>query len=253
MTLHDADGRAPGGDRRPALLIVAHGERGGAGTNALVHAVARRLRDGRRFATVEVGFIRSEPSLEAAAAHIHARRLVIYPLFMSDGYYVRNAIPERLGISQGRDRTGRAVDIALPLGLDPALPTLIADTALQAAARTGIEPAKSRLLLVAHGSSKSGYSAAAARKIAGRVATLAGFADVGVAFLEEEPMLVTALASLPGPALVLGLFAGDGLHGGEDLPQAIAQSRRNDLHFAGSLGTQAVLPDLIEQRLAQLA
>ena len=98
------------------LLIIAHGERGGAAENSLVHDLVTRLRASSRFARVEAGFIRSEPPLEEAAARLSGTRMTVYPLFMSDGYYVRRAIPERLAAS-GHAGTG-APSILPPLGLD---------------------------------------------------------------------------------------------------------------------------------------
>jgi len=232
---------------RTGLLIVAHGERGGSTENLLAHALAERVRASGRYAEVEVGFLRARPRVEAAAARIAAHELAVYPLFMSDGYYVRTAIPDRLGVSA----EGRRLRILSPLGVDPELPALIAGLARRAAERAGEESAATHLLLVAHGSSKSDESALAARAVAEKVANIADFALVDVAFLEEEPFLDEALLGLPGPAVLLGLFAGDGLHAGEDLPAAVAKSGRLDIALCGPIAAEPALLDLIEAALAR--
>ena len=245
-TMPDPEGDGTG------LLIVAHGERGGSTENRLAHALARRMRASGRYAAVEVGFIRSRPRMEEAAARLAALRVTVYPLFMSDGYYVRTAIPERLGLADnGRDADGREVRILNPLGADDRLPALIASLARQAAERAGWPGAAAHLLLAAHGSSKSGESAAAARAIARRVEKIADFASVDTAFLEEEPFLDDALSGMAGPGVLLGLFAGEGMHAGEDLPAAVARSGRGDIALCGPLAGEPTLLDLIEGALAQ--
>ncbi|HSM19375.1 MAG TPA: CbiX/SirB N-terminal domain-containing protein, partial [Hyphomicrobiales bacterium] len=118
-----------------------------------------------------------------------------------------------------------------------------------AAERAGEASGKTHLLLVAHGSSKSGESARAARAVAEKVAKLSDFVSVDVAFLEEEPFLDDALSGMPGPAVVLGLFAGDGLHAGEDLPATVAKSGRRDIVLCGPIAAEPALVDLLEKAI----
>jgi hypothetical protein len=54
------------------------------------------------------------------------------------------------------------------------------------------------------------------------------------AFLEEPPYLDQTVT--PAPAVVIGLFAGEGLHGGGDAPHLVAELARADLAFAGNVG-----------------
>lgn len=242
---------ATGRRERPALLVAAHGERGGVAEDRLVRLLVARLRERGEYEEVAAGFIRSAPALEAVAERLKSPRLIVYPLFMSDGYYVRQAIPERLGLAaDGRDRRGRAVRIAVPLGLDPALPGLIAEVAGRAAARAGIARRRAHLLIAAHGSTKSTESADAARRVAGRVEETGAFASVTTAFLEEPPFLDAALKAVPGPAILFGLFAGEGMHAAEDLPVALARAGRDDVHLAAPLGQE---PGLIAHIVAGLA
>lgn len=229
------------------LLVVAHGERGGAAENRLVHNLVARLREAGLFARVEAGFIRSDPSIEDAAARLGTDALTVYPLFMSDGYYVRQAIPQRLGAVRG---DAERAEILTPLGLDAALPPLVAEIAMEAAHGASLDPAAAHLLLVAHGSSKSGDSAAAARAVARRIDTAGDFASLTVCFLEEEPFLQAVLKTVPGPAVLLGLFAGDGMHAAEDLPAALKRNGRGDVVLAGSLGTDPRLADLVVSAIA---
>lgn len=219
-----------------SLLIVAHGERGGAGDDRLVHELADRLRGSGRFAAVAAGFIRSEPSVAEAAESLPAGPVTVYPLFMSAGYYVATAIPRALGLDgDGMDARGRPVVVAPPLGLDAGLPRTVTRRAADAASRAGIAGADATLMLVAHGSTKDASSRRATQSVAAAIDGTGAFARVQTAFLEEAPFLDDMLRSAPGPVVAVGLFVGDGMHGGEDLPQAVESCARADLVLAEPL------------------
>jgi len=225
---------------------VAHGDCGGVGGNRLAGAVAEAVRRGGRFAAVGVGYMRSDPPFEAVAADIltagTAARLRVLPLLMSDGYYARQAIPQRLGVG-----SVGVPDITIepPLGLHPRLPGLVADEAAATLSTAGIDAARANLLLVAHGSQKSGASAEAARDLASAVAAMGRFAAVEVAFLEERPFLADQLRQVATPACVFGLFVGEGRHGDEDLHRAVACSGRPGLVLAPALADCAGVMEMI--------
>lgn len=202
---------------RPAVVLVAHGERGGRGGNALLTAhaerVARDLGGGLTFAGVLSGTPAFEDALGAAQA-TGAREILIYPFFMSDGYFVRTVVPQRIE-KCGLTRASRLLDPRL--GLDPGLPALIHARGRAECAAAGWLAGSSRLLIVGHGSSKLDASARATRMAAAAVAKLGEFAAVETAFLEEPPWLADALTD-PRPSVITGFLSGEGLHGHEDIP-----------------------------------
>jgi sirohydrochlorin ferrochelatase len=241
---------APATDPGRALLIVAHGECAGAGDNMLARELARRMKLAGAFNEVAIGYVRIAPSIEDAARGLASPSVLVYPLFMSDGYYVRQAIPERLGLRTGRDTWGHKVRIAPPLGVSPDLPVIL-DAALRSAAGAhGLDPGGAHVLLVAHGSTKSPHSADVARSIVQRVEAGRRFASVSLALLEEEPFLADALRDLPRPLLVLGLFAGEGLHGGDDLTEAVRALDDQQVFIVEQLGGYAGVIELIARSLA---
>jgi len=244
--------KAPATERpREALLIVAHGDRGGAGGNRLASTLAEALRRGSRFAAVGVGYLRADPPFEQVAADMVAaqvgQRLRVLPLLMSDGYYARQEIPQRLGLGEAG-----APEIAIepPLGLHPGLAELVAGQAAATLQQSGFDAARATLLLVAHGSTKSETSAAASRHLATAIQARRQFARVDVAFLEEPPFLAEQLQSLAPPLCAFGLFVGDGMHAGDDLPRAVERCRRADIMLAPPL---ADCPAIVEMIAAGLA
>lgn len=228
-----------------ALLVVAHGDRGGLGGNLLAERIAERMAVRCSEDKVALAYIRGGPSISEALKGLKAQRIRVYPLFMSNGYYVKSAIPQQIEKSGWRGRW----QVALPLGLDPDLPDVLAEEATTAIGASGKTPARCTLLLVAHGSSKSRASARAARRIAKDITRKSLFAGVETAFLEEAPYFKERLKHIEGPACVVGLFIGEGLHGGEDLPEAVAGVSRSDIILAPPLARSDRLLDIICRKI----
>ncbi len=236
---------SPAATLRASLLIVAHGERGGKRHNRLPNIIAERMRSSGRFQDVAIGYISDTPDLASAGARLKGDEVRIVPLFMSDGYYVRQAIPERLAISGDNDASGRRIVILAPTGLSARLPAIVAGEAASAARSAGLQPDSAHLLMVAHGSGNDPASRLAAEAAAAAVSALQVFGAVHTAFLEEPPLLAKALAALPGPLIVSGFFIGEGLHGAEDLGAAVAASGRGDVHLAPPLARSPAFIQLI--------
>jgi sirohydrochlorin cobaltochelatase len=219
------------------LVIVAHGERGGAGDNAALERLARAVARSGSFATVRAGVLKGSPSLERAVGLRPAKLLHVYPLFLSDGYYVRTAIPERLR-AHLESVQGEDVECLIhrPLGVEPGLAGIVARFATAALSRAGHTTAGSTLLLVGHGSTKGDESRDATEWQASRVRAFGLFAEVRTAYLENAPVLPDVLAGLgDAPCAVVGLFSGAGQHAAEDVPAAIAAAGADNAVYAGPI------------------
>jgi len=244
------DGRPAGlgaASSLPALLIVAHGERGGAGADHLVHALVDRVRPTGRFRSVQACFVSKAPRLTDTLVGLSTGPVVVYPLFMSDGYFVRHAIPEAISAASTDGCAGyRRVELMPPFGLSPGLPGLIARLARETASCCGLSSAHSHVLLVAHGSKHDSASRLATLRLADLLDKAGLFAGVDQCFLEEVPFVDERIATVQGPAIVVGLFAGEGMHGAVDLPGAIEKSRRTDIVLATPLTRVPDLPDLVQ-------
>ncbi|MES2142865.1 MAG: hypothetical protein V4516_00565 [Pseudomonadota bacterium] len=122
---------------------------------------------------------------------------VIFPMFMTGGYFTRVAIPEHL-------RAGGVPgwQVLEPFGCDPMVHDLCVTLAREAAA--------DQVLLAAHGSFKSPVPSDIARHVAGRIAVEAGV-RADAAFIDQAPQLHGVRGFGPG-AVCLPFFAAAGGH-----------------------------------------
>lgn len=204
----------------------------------------------RIFCEVSYGLIKGTPSIGAALGCLQARDVLVYPLFLADGYFARNKLPRLVAAASGT--APRAIRILPPLGLDPALVDVIAARIAAAATERAIESGSATVVVLAHGSTSDDASRSAAERVVRGLQARRRYRDVRAAFLEEPPALETVLADAHGPVLVVGLFAHDGLHGSEDAAELIARAGRSNVSFVGNVGTWPEIADLIAAAMAPL-
>lgn len=235
-----------------ALVLAAHGERGGARDNASLLSHRDALAARGIFQAVSAGTLRSDPDFDealATGASSGAGRILVYPFFMSDGYFVRRVLAERITDAGVKV----PVDVLGPLGCDPDLCALLLERAGASAAQAQFAPEATRLLVVGHGSKFGRESAEATEAMAEMVRGAGPFAYVETAFLEEPPMVTDALAGDQRQTVVAGFFSGDGMHAHDDVPAAIKETGANAV-YTGAIGAHPRVPDLImSAALASLA
>ena len=222
----------------PAVLLAAHGETGGARDNLLLARVATQVATRLPDLPVTCGVLNGAPALEEALVALAGRHLLVHPFFMSDGYFVRQALPKRL---QESPVAGWAM--LTPLGLLPALPALIAGE---------IAANRHEILIVSHGATKSDRSRLATEAFAEALRRELPGRTIACGFLEEEPFADQAIARLGPGAQLVSFFAGEGAHGRSDLTRLVAESGKPDLAVTDSVGALPGIVDLIvaELRLA---
>lgn len=227
---------------RIALLIAAHGERTPGANNEGVWRIARALSARNLVSEVGVGFINGAPTISEAFVALTAPKVIVYPLFASSGYFTRDRLVQLLDEANSE---GHNVEILPPLGLDPGLPDFVLAHAAGAARRSGFAPQALTVILLAHGSRRNSASREATERIAREIRHRVAFRDVYIALLEERPFLRDAAALASGSAIVVGLFSGEGMHGAGDAPRLIAELDRNDIAFAGVIGSFPGVEELI--------
>lgn len=231
------------------LILAAHGERQVAEPNRLLAGHAQALAGRLAPLRVACGVLNGDPSLESALAAIAGKalaRLLVYPFFMADGYFVEQVLPGRIADA------GIGVEplILPPLGLDPGIEALMLDDALAAAKAGGLAPAESALLVVGHGSKFGPASADATRRMADRLRARSRFAAVETAFLEEPPFIADALEGRSDPVVVSGFFASDGMHSSRDVPEAIAKTKAEAV-YTGPVGAKPEVRELVAAAVAR--
>jgi len=230
-------------ERFTALVLAAHGDRGGPGRNESLARHVAALAKRNEFVCVTGGVLNGEPALEAAlqqAEQNGAKQILLYPMFMSDGYFVQNILPERIAAA----RLKVPHKILKPFGLDRRVPLMMLENALRAAGSAELDPAKLDLLIAGHGSKFGPGNADATRAAALAMTEHSPFRTIDVAFLEEEPFILDALRKHHNRSVVAGFFSGEGMHAGDDIPEAISKSGAAAI-YAGPIGLDPRVPELI--------
>jgi len=232
-----------GPENSVAIVLAAHGDRGGDGANKHLTAHAKEIAEKGDFAGVFFGVLNGNPLLENAldeADSCGASQIIVYPLFMSAGHFVKTVLADRVAAQGLRTPTG----IMQPLGLDKRLALLMLEHSLRTSKAAGVNPADARLLIVGHGSKDGSESADATKRAARMLSQHSPYARVETAFIEEDPLVADALSRYDGTSVVAGFLSGDGLHAGEDIPEAIKEAGARAL-YTGPIGLHPRIPELI--------
>lgn len=237
---------------RIALLLAAHGERLAGATNDSVVRLASSLAACQVADEIGIGFVKDRPTVGEAMDAFTVSDIVVYPVFMSSGYFAGVRL-KHLCAEAVAMRPERTVRILSPLGRESALAAVVAERADAAARRLGRTSAGTTVVLMAHGSTQDQASYIATTELADRLGKLERFSGVVSVFLEQPPTLTDVLLRQAGPVVVVGLFVGDGLHGGEDVARSIAALQRSDIVFAGNVGTWPEIADIVAAAVASAA
>lgn len=232
---------------RVAIVLAAHGDRGGDGGNAHLSGHAETLTEQGRFAGVFYGALNAEPAIESALGEADAcaaEQIVVVPLFMSAGYFVKTVLADRIAAASLKTPTG----IMQPLGLDRRIALVMLEHALRTTKAAGVTASEAQLVVVGHGSKQGPESADATKRAARLISGHSPYAGVETAFIEEAPFLADVLKQYDGTSVVAGFLSGDGLHAGEDIPEIIKTSGARAL-YTGPIGLHPRVPELISSAI----
>ncbi len=268
-----------------ALILVGHGSTKNTASSAPVCQHAAELRRRGIFAEVRECFWKVEPRVQGALAWVAARRVFVVPLFMGEGFFTGEAIPQALGLrvdapadaARRQVFNGQLVHYCQPVGTHPAMTGVVL-----ARARGVVEqfpfpraprPEETTLFLAAHGTTRNENSRKTAERQAGILRERDLYADVHAVFLLEKPA-VAECYTLAGTRnlVVVPFFISDGLHASEDLPVLLGApervvrerlargqpawrnptERRGKLvWYTGSVGTEPALAEVILERVRE--
>jgi sirohydrochlorin cobaltochelatase len=229
-----------------ALLIVAHGSTVNPDSSAPTLAHAAEIRRRKIFADVECAFWKEEPSLRDALFLFDPESIgevYVVPNFISEGYFTQTVVPRELELN-GRITTrpdGQIWKYCEPVGNHPMMTDLLLKRAREVA--PGADPAKTSLLIVAHGTDLNENSAVAAKREAEKIRALGKYAAVLNVYMEEPPLVSDWRKFTKTPnVVVVPFFISDGLHSYEDIPALLGIASRHSERSEAESRTLAAKP-----------
>lgn len=224
-------------------LIVAHGQPSDpapaeAGLAQLAGAVGALMPGWH----VRAATLAAPGALERALQDLRAP--LVFPFFMSDGWFTRVELPRRLaGAGHGGLTTLPA------FGRMAAADGLAIAAARTATVGRGWKVEETVLVLAAHGSGRSRAPSEAAGATAAAVRAALPLREVRLGFIEEEPSLQGAATEAGEKALCLPLFVARWGHVVTDIPEALRAAGFRGPCLA-PLGTRPEVPAIIAAALA---
>lgn len=226
---------------RPAAIIVSHGQPSAPDpAEAALAAFARLVASELPGWHVGSATLAKEGALEAARIAAGDAPL-IYPHFMTQGWFTGDNLRKRLGDTPG-------AEILPPLGVEPGLPALTAGLLRGVLQTKGWQAGESALFIAGHGSGRSPNSARDTGRFAGALAQLIGFREMRVGYVEQAPYLAEAAAGLGRQAICLPFFAARGGHVTDDIPQALDEAGFEGLRL-DPIGCAPQVPGLVARSL----
>ncbi len=265
-----------------ALVLVAHGSTSHPDSALAARQHAAALRERGLFAEVREAFHLQAPKIADVLASVQTSRVVVVPLFLSEGYFTEQFLPRALGLrAEGAteftrvlERNGRTLFYCRAIGTHPGMTEVILARAREVVRPGGAPPGETALLLAAHGTRRDPRSRRAAEHHAEAVRARGHFAGVHALFMEEEPRIAgwPRLVSAPN-VVVVPFFVSEGLHPREDIPillgedatlvrerlakeeetwinPTLIQGRR--VWYSASIGTDPLVADVIVERVREL-
>ena len=208
--------------RHIGLILLGHGSSIDRRAAEPIYRAAERVRD--EFASVRVAFWKEQPSIDDALQSVAADAVVVVPYFMADGYFVAEALPAALGLSEWPERSVETVganQIAYTnaVGSHPAAMTAL-DAAIRESLR-GAEESDVTVALVGHGTRRSASSRYSVIEAADTLRARNRFAEVRAVFLDDEPGVEEIFETRSNDVVVVPYMVSDGPHVRQDLVTAL--------------------------------
>jgi sirohydrochlorin ferrochelatase len=172
-----------------------------------------------------------------------ASTVVVVPMMMCAGWIAQQVLRPLQAASQGR----QSILLCEPIGMNPALATLMQRRAEEHVAHLELSLHEVTLLLIAHGTLRNPSSAATTEAHAAAIRASGRFRQVVSAYLDQPPGIAEALAPLPAPVVSIGCFAAPGHHATHDVETGLATRAGNGVSYLGPIGEDEAVPGLIRQ------
>jgi sirohydrochlorin cobaltochelatase len=266
-----------------ALVVLGHGTTLNAASAAPVRQQAEELRRRGLFAEVREAFWKQEPQIKTVLASLARPRVFIVPMFISEGYFSTEIIPNELGFSfpdRLKIRTGGSeLFYCAPVGSHESMTRVILSRAAGVVQQFPFprapKTADITLLIAGHGTGRHANSRTAIDRQVELIRAQKIYAAVHAVFMEEDPRIAGCHAlAQTRYCVVVPFFISDGLHAVEDIPVLLGEPERivkerlaagqptwrnpTEKHgklfwYSASVGTDPVLAEVILERVREAA
>lgn len=270
-----------------ALVLIGHGSSRHAESIQPVFQHAQALRERGVFAQVLEALLKGEPGLNQALEAARAPRVFCVPLFLAEGYFTRQVLPQCLGLSGSAEagwvrvqpRGSQTLYYCQPVGTHPQIREVVLSRAEEVLAQHPVEPPVRlngvTLCLVGHGTERDAGSRQAVEEHVVQLAALKRFAAVHALFIEEEPRVADCYRlARRRDIVVVPFFLSEGGHVSQDIPVLLGEaaevvaarhragqptwSNPTERHgkrvwYARSVGTHPGIADVILERVREAA
>ena len=217
-----------------ALVVLGHGTVLNDQSDAPVFQHAAELRRRNIFAGVREGFWKQEPHIQKVLAEISAPRIFIAPLFISEGYFSTEVIPQELGFASVPSTLNSQLSTLFfcsPVGSHDSMTKVILSRAGDVVKKFPFprapKPEDITLFVAGHGTEKNQNSRKTVERQVALIRALNIYSAVHAIYLEESPRISDcySLAQTKN-MIVVPSFISDGLHTQEDIPVLLGEPER---------------------------
>jgi sirohydrochlorin cobaltochelatase len=270
-----------------ALVLIGHGSTVNAQSAEPVYQHAATVRRLNQFAQVCEAFWKQEPQIEAVLSSITEARVFIVPVFISEGYFSDQIIPQKLGFQVGKagelsrvkQRANQTLFYCKPVGTHPRMTEVLLARARGIVRQFPFPrepaPADTTMFIAGHGTEQNENSRKAIERQVELIRAMHLYADIHAVYLEEDPRIAQCYTMATTKNIVVVPFLiSDGMHVSEDIPallgepQRIVKQRlqngqpawrnpteRKDklVWYSSSVGTDPLIPEVILDRVREAA
>lgn len=270
---------APENFSQAALVLLGHGSTKNVDSSAPVFQHAAELRRRNIFNEVREAFWKQEPQIQTVLPTLTAPRVFIVPLFISEGYFSSEVIPQALGFAGNSKFEIRNSKLfyTLPVGTHESMTNVLLARAREVVEQHPFPRAPKlsdiTLIIAGHGTQQNDNSRKSIERQVELIRARNEYAGVRAAFMEEEPRIadVYAVANTRN-IVVVPFFISDGLHAQEDIPVLLGEPERivrerlavgqptwrnpTERHgkrvwYSRSVGTEPLLAEVILERVCE--
>jgi sirohydrochlorin cobaltochelatase len=222
-----------------ALVLLGHGSTVNESSGDVVYQHARDLRSRNLFAEVREAFWKQQPKIKDVLSSVSASRIFIVPLFISQGYFSEEVIPDELGFkregesefSRTLQRGSQTLIYCEPVGAHESMTSVLLERAREVVEKNPFPRAPKTkdltLFIAGHGTEQNENSRASIQYQVELIRAQNLYAGVHAVFLEEAPKVSECFyLAETRHIVVVPFFISEGIHTQEDIPVMLGDSKR---------------------------